>query len=275
MRDECSNIGQAISVGHSVPPVFFPGIHQPGDARHFDRACISINRIRGRKKPIDCAEVLVDSAAFTELLLYGHYRHGVEVYARELHRLHTAGVVRIAAAVAQDYMCEAFMLEKTGMTIDQHQRLTIERYDVLKADLDRLFGGECPFPVLPVLQGYAPEDYARHVAMYGDRLTPGMWVGVGSVCKRNGSPAKVAAVLWAIKAIRPDLRLHGFGVKSTSLLNAGVRALLSTADSMAWSFAARKQGRDGNSWKEAAAFVEKIRETSARHPTPWQMGFQF
>jgi hypothetical protein len=240
---------------------FFVGLHQPSDAHRFDDACISINRLRGRKKPIEGVKVLVDSGAFTELNLYGRYRHSVDEYAAELHRLHTAGVVNIEAAVAQDYMCEAFMLEKTGMTVEQHQQLTIERYDALVAALERLFGGTVPFPVVPVLQGYAPADYVRHVVDYGDRLKPGMWVGVGSVCKRNGTPEAIAAVLRAIKEVRPDLQLHGFGVKKTSLLNYVVRKLLATADSMAWSFAARKQGRDPNDWREAKAFVRVIMDT--------------
>lgn len=243
---------------------FLVGLHQPSDAKHFDFACISINRLWGRKKPLGPVLVLVDSGAFMELLLHGEYRESVEAYAAELYRLWTDGVVRILAAVAQDYMCEAFMLAKTGLTIADHQRLTIERYDALVAALERLFGGVVPFRVLPVLQGYAPADYVRHVHAYGDRLAEGMWVGVGSVCKRNGSPEKIVAVLKAIKSIRPDLLLHGFGVKITALMHDGVRRLLSTADSMAWSFAARKQGRDPNSWEEAARFCAAIAEIVSR-----------
>jgi hypothetical protein len=242
---------------------FFVGLHQPADAKHFSLACISINRLRGRKKPISCPRVLVDSAAFTELNLHGTYRHDVEEYATELFRLHSTGVVRIAAAVAQDYMCEPFMLAKTGLTVDDHQRLTIERYDDLVASLDRLFDGACPFPVMPVLQGYDPADYVRHVAAYGDRLRDRMWVGVGSVCKRNGAPAKIVAVLECINAVRPDLALHGFGVKYTALEHPGVRALLTTADSMAWSFAARRQGRNANCWREALSFVASIESIDA------------
>jgi hypothetical protein len=78
------------------------------------------------------------------------------------------------------------------------------------------------------------------------------------VCKRNAEPIAVAAVLRAIKGVRPDLRLHGFGVKTTSLRALGVRELLYSADSMAWSLAARKQGRDANDWREALAFTAAI-----------------
>ena len=132
------------------------------------------------------------------------------VYAAQLHRLHTQAVVQIAVASCQDYMCEPFMLAKTGLTVLDHQRLTIERYDALVDELDRLFDGVVPFKVLPVLQGFTIADYLRHIDMYGDRLTLGMWVGVGSVCKRQGRPAVIEDLLCAIKEVRPDLRLHGF-----------------------------------------------------------------
>jgi hypothetical protein len=82
-----------------------------------------------------------------------------------------------------------------------------------------------------------------------------MWVGVGSVCKRNGRPEKILAVLSAIKAIRPDLRLHGFGVKRISLGDPRVREMLWSSDSMAWSFAARYEGRSANSVHEALAYA--------------------
>lgn len=250
---------------------FYVGLHQPADAVHFERACISIKRLWGRKKPVACGDVIIDSGAFTELHLFGAYRRGVEEYAAELYRLHMNGVVQIAAAVAQDYMCEPFMLAKTGLTIAAHQRLTIERYDALVAELDRLFEGNRPFPVMPVLQGYAPKDYVRHLEMYGDRLKHGMWVGVGSVCKRNGSPEQIVEVLCAIRALRPNLKLHGFGVKQTALRHPGIRMLLNTADSMAWSFAARKQGRDGNSWREAQRFAETIAKVAELPDAPWQL----
>ena len=43
--------------------------------------------------------------------------------------------------------------------------------------------------IMPVLQGYKPEEYIEHLNMYGSRPSLGAWVGVGSVCKRNGDIA--------------------------------------------------------------------------------------
>jgi hypothetical protein len=156
-------------------------------------------------------------------------------------------------------MCEAFILAKTGLTVCDHQRLTVERYDaLLRADTGVY--------ILPVLQGYRPEEYVQHIRMYGDRLKPGMWIGVGSVCKRNGDPRAIEDVLLAIHAERPDLRLHGFGLKSTALKSGIVDQLLFTADSMAWSYAARMKGRNGNSWKEARAWSDRITDRWVQRP---------
>lgn len=243
--------------------LFYPGLHHPGDARHFPRACVSVRALARRRKPLGCDEVLLDSGAFTEINLHGGYRFPVREYADEIRRLHGAGAVKIIAAVSQDYMCEPFMLAKTGLTVEDHQRLTIERYDALVAE-------NLPVPVMPVLQGYAPSDYVRHLKAYGNRLEAGAWVGVGSVCKRNGRPEQVLDVLYAIKTERPDLRLHGFGVKQTSLQHPGVRELLYSADSMAWSYAARREGRNANDWREAQTFSERIERILSVGRQPWQ-----
>jgi hypothetical protein len=228
---------------------FYIGLHQPSDARHFDHAFISINRIRDRKGPFEVRDWIMDSGAFTEIATHGHYRHGVEAYAAQIARWKGNG--NLIAAVAQDYMCEPFIVAKTGLSVPEHQRLTIERYDALLAC-------DAGAYIMPVLQGFQPADYAAHVRAYGDRLAVGAYVGVGSVCKRNGKPAAILAVLDAIKAVRPDLLLHGFGLKTTALTCAPIADLLFSADSMAWSFAARKEGRSPNDWREAERFCARI-----------------
>lgn len=196
--------------------LFFPGIHQPGDAQHFELACISVNRLGTRRKPVPCGKVLGDSGAFTKVSKFGGYPESPEVYAGKVHRLQSAGVVAYVAVVSEDYMCEPFVLAKTGLTIPDHQRLTIERYDALRAELVRLYGGEPPFEIMPVLQGFAVEDYLRHIEQYGDRLTPGMWVGVGSVCKRQGDVSVIEDLLQAIKEVRPDFRREADGAPESA-----------------------------------------------------------
>ncbi len=227
---------------------FFCGLHHVSDAHRFPRAFISVNRLKDRRGDFAANDWVLDSGAFTQVTQHGKFLMGVEEYAHQVWRWRACG--NLLRAVSQDYMCEPFVLEITGLSVEEHQRLTIERYDRLRA--------LCGDIVMPVLQGYAPEEYARHVAMYGDRLKFGMWVGVGSVCKRNGTPSAGLQVLRAVRKERPDLNLHGFGLKKTALQEAGIRDILYSADSMAWSYAARMAGRNGNDWREAMRFFNEI-----------------
>lgn len=230
--------------------IFFLGIHHPASAAAVPYAFVSVHALRGRKSGFPANEWIMDSGAFSTIERHGAYPDPVSTYAAEIRRF--AGCGRLLAAVSEDYMCEAWMLAKTGLTVPDHQRLTIERYDALLAE------DTAGVYVMPVLQGYTPAEYVAHVRAYGDRLGPGAWAGVGSVCKRNTTPAAIEDVLLAIKAERPDLRLHGFGVKITSLASSLVRDLLATADSMAWSFSARKQGRNQNDVQEAIRYARRV-----------------
>jgi hypothetical protein len=231
------------------------GLHQPSDAAKVKLpAFISVHRLEDRKSNFEVGDWILDSGAFTTISKHGGYPAPVSEYAKHVKRWLDCG--RLLAAVAQDFMCEPHMLAKTGLTVADHQRLTIERYDALIAEETGVY-------IMPVLQGYQPAEYVSHIRQYGDRLKPDMWVGVGSVCKRNGNRSAIRAVLHEIKRERPDLRLHGFGIKTTSLADGYIRSMLYSADSMAWSFAARKQGRNGNSWREAETFARRIEASPA------------
>jgi hypothetical protein len=235
---------------------FFVGLHQPSDARHFDSAFISVARLRGRKSAFPVGDWIMDSGAFTEVARNGAYRHDVSQYAAEIERWRGNG--RLLAAVSQDWMCEPFVVARTGLSAKLHQQLTIERYIALRHATSAY--------VMPVLQGYQPAEYVDHLRQYGSLLAHGAWVGVGSVCKRNGDVRAIETVLLAVHRTRPDLRLHGFGLKTTALGSGLVRKLLHTADSMAWSFSARRQGRNANDWREARAFAERIESMSYQMP---------
>jgi len=227
---------------------FYVGLPQPAAAQHFKRAFVSVNRLRGRTKLLGAKKWIMDSGAFTELSTYGQYRHTVEEYAEQVNRwTHDPALVCV---VSQDYMCEPFIIAKTGLSVHVHQVRTIERYEEL---LQRT-----KLSVMPVLQGYEVKDYLRHVKMYGGLLPQNAYVGVGSICKRNINVGTIAEILTAIKDLRPDIRLHGFGLKITSLASRSVQDALESADSMSWSFAARINGRDQNDWREAKKFVDQI-----------------
>lgn len=252
-------------VGYSVPNVnggygmsrsgFYIGIHRPTLCPYFSRSFVSVNQVGDRGSGFGASSWIMDSGAFTEVTTHGRFRYTTEHYANQIKRLTRTRT--LLAAVTQDYMCEGFVLAKTGMTVTDHQRLTVERYDSLVSHLSRL---KCGTYLIPVLQGYDPHEYVEHLHRYDGRLPNGAWVGVGSVCKRNADPEAVYRVLDAILTVRPDLRLHGFGLKTTALGDPRVVKCLHTADSMAWSFAARYSGRDANGLQEALEFWNRVND---------------
>lgn len=228
---------------------FFIGLSHPEHAWAFSSTMISVNALRRRKRDFRANSWIMDSGGFTELLNHGRYRMTVDDYIGQIDRWQHCG--HLQAAVSMDFMCEPFILLKRKMTVQDHQALTIEHYREITQWVDEVY-------VMPVIQGFSPESYASHVRQYGSLLSIGQWTGVGSVCRRNDTPDAVEDVLLAIKRERPDLRLHGFGLKLTALQRETVRCLLYSSDSMAWSYAAKKENEDPHDPRRALDYAERV-----------------
>ena len=224
-----------------MTPLIYVGLDRPADAAHLDRVMLSYNSLERRQSCFEVGRWILDSGAFTRVVS-GKGHVAVKQYAAAVRRWRGCG--QLEAAVPQDYMCEPIALRATGKTVNEHQLLTTARWLALRDAVPEQY-------VLPVLQGWTPQDYQRHVDQIDAELPKGAWVGVGSVCKRQGAPTAISAVLTAILEVRPDLLLHGFGVKATALALTDIRARFHSIDSMAWSYAARRQGRNQHDWREA------------------------
>ena len=168
----------------------------------------------------------LDSGGFTELHKYGGWRLSAVDYAEKVRR-YAEDVGRLEWVAPQDWMCERSALTATGLTVAEHQRLTVENF----LELRQLLGDV----VVPVLQGWELADYLDHAEQYersGVDLEAERLVGVGSICRRDADAA-IAALLGVLHPIR----LHAFGVKGAALVANADR--LASADSMAWSWQAR------------------------------------
>ena len=213
-------------------PIIYAGIHQPSMAERIPHAMLSVNRLIDRKSNFKAQDWILDSGAFSRIIRQqGHLP--IDQYANQVKRwANSCG--NLQAAVTQDYMCEPEILLLTGMTVAEHQTLTTENFLKLRELVQEVH-------VMPVIQGYEPGEYAKHTRDLSPHLEDQAWVGVGSVCRRQGRPLQVARVISAILGVRPDLRLHGFGVKTTALQNSSVALRLHSVDSMAWSYSARRR----------------------------------
>lgn len=212
---------------------FYLGTHLPNWLRReeFRHVPLFVSRrtlARYKKLPRAIGAWALDSGGFTELSMFGKWTVPAKEYARNVERFR-AEVGPIDFAAPQDWMCEPWITRKTGLTVEEHQRRTV-------ANLIELRSLGCD--VIPVLQGWTVAEYHRHVEMYdraGLDLRAERLVGVGSVCRRQGTE-EGARIIRSLAAL--GLLLHGFGIKSGGLRM--IHRYLATADSLAWSFTARR-----------------------------------
>jgi hypothetical protein len=214
---------------------FILGTHRPNWLHEGSRVAkpsgplfVSVRQMQGRRKsayPVGDTPFALDSGGFTELRKFKGWKTTVAEYAAYVQRV-AAETMTLMWAASQDYMCEADALAATGLDVQQRQELTIARF----LELRRLAPS---VRWVPVLQGVTNADYVRHVRMYeaaGVRLRSMRVVGLGSVCRRQGTP-EIAEL--ARELAEMGLWLHGFGVKLDGLRWAA-EWFVST-DSLAWS----------------------------------------
>ncbi|WP_220133038.1 deazapurine DNA modification protein DpdA family protein [Streptomyces ipomoeae] len=238
---------------------------------------ISRNRLKNRRSfPRARAPWALDSGGFTELRDHGRWRLTAEEYAAEVRRYADA-IGQLDWAAPMDWMCEPWVIEGgyharqyfvgTGLSVEEHQRLTVDNYLEL-----RRIAPDLPF--IPVLQGWQLADYLRCVEMYeeaGVDLRAQPVVGLGSVCRRQAT-AEINEIVTTLAG--GGLRLHGFGVKTAGISDYG--DLLSSSDSMAWSFGARYEERLSQCTHKARncancsdyALAWRRRVLASRPPTP-------
>ena len=187
--------------------------------------------MKRRTFPRAIAPWSLDSGSFTELTLHGRWTLSPAAYVAEVRRYRDE-IGMMDWSAPQDLMCESFMLARTGLSVAEHQRLTVANLLELRSLAPEL-------PIIPVLQGYTFGDYLDCAELYdraGIDIAAEPLVGLGSVCRRQNT----TRVAHLVAHLADDgLRLHGFGFKRTGLAAAGEH--LTSADSLAWSYHARRE----------------------------------
>lgn len=228
---------------------FYLGTHMPNWLWHEDfhgvPLFVSNNVLRRRKGAFQKAQTswALDSGGFSEIKANGRWTVTPQEYIDKIER-YVDELGNLDWAAPQDWMCEPVMLAKTGLTVLEHQQRTVDNYLTLTSMAPHL-------PFVPVLQGFEVDEYERCVKLYeaaGVDLTMQRTVGIGSVCRRQGTN-EIDGLITDLT--RHGIKMHGFGVKTVGLAKYG--PLLTSADSMAWSFGGRYEAAlDGCSHKNCA-----------------------
>ncbi|MET9120004.1 hypothetical protein [Streptomyces sp. NPDC004528] len=212
---------------------FFLGTHIPSWLATTDVPLfVSHRRLAGRRGfPRALHSWALDSGGFTEISMHGEWTTSTTDYISAVRR-YSQEIGKLRWASPQDWMCEPWITEKTGLSVAEHQARTVGNYLDLRSAAPDL-------PFVPVLQGWDRADYERCIELYekaGVDLAAQRVVGLGSVCRRQHMD-EAADIVGDITS--RGIRVHGFGFKITGLRKVG--HLLTSSDSMAWSFHARKR----------------------------------
>jgi hypothetical protein len=157
----------------------------------------------------------LDSGGFTEIFRFGKYTFSsAEYYEYILNH-------DIDHFATMDYPCEPIVLQKTGKTVNEHIVMTVE------SNLDLM---DCA-GVVPVIQGYAVDDYIYCCDLINDYGGEKPLMAIGTMCKRT-KVADAIAILQAVSKEFPHSQFHAFGLKKNFLPK--VKDMIYSSDSIAW-----------------------------------------
>jgi hypothetical protein len=236
-----------------APLRFYLGVHRPRWLAISDVRLFIARQAFGKmtKLPRARSPWALDSGGFTELNKHGRWTRTAREYVDDVRRLRDE-VGQLEWAAPQDWMCEEFVIRKTGLSVEEHQRRTVDNFVELRSMAPDL-------PIAPVLQGWTSGSYLECAELYeraGVNLSAEAVVGVGSVCRRQSTD-----LLHRVAMRLDDLgltNLHGFGLKKTGL-RSWSGAVFRSADSLAWSFSERRQGTGmQNDFDTALAWREEM-----------------
>ncbi|MBN2569394.1 MAG: hypothetical protein JXB42_08190 [Deltaproteobacteria bacterium] len=193
---------------------------------------VSYRQLSKRKRYVKAiGKWALDSGAFSEIHNFGKWKTTPEEYAYKV-QIFSEEIGNLEWASIQDWICTPLVLKKTGMSIEQHQRKTIESYCNLTQIAPQI-------KWIPILQGWDVGSYFAHARMYeaeGISLKNEKIVGVGSLAGRQSSKL-LPQLLSALQ--QKEISIHAFGLSISGLINT--HPFIKSADSMAWSFIARRR----------------------------------
>lgn len=233
---------------------FYLGTHQPNwlwNGNALGPMFVAAHRMKRKSAfPPSTVPFALDSGGFNHLLREGKWTTSPREYAEHAQRI-MVETGKMEWAAVQDWVCAPPVLAKTGRTVEDHQKLTLESYFELQHLAPRV-------KWTPILQGSSKDDYLRHVEMHeeaGVKLEELDVVGVGSVAPRQ-TQDMVVELFEELNS--RGINLHGFGIKLEGLRRS--LPFLRSSDSMAWSFHARKNGGDRNGQPDAERYRKLVED---------------
>jgi hypothetical protein len=174
--------------------------------------------------PPNTDKFFIDSGGYQFINKYGEYPFSPQEYVEYVDKLSPD------MFAVMDHPCEKQVLDKHNVTVKEQIHRTIDNHiNILEL--------EPKTKLIPVIQGWKPEDYIYCIDVMKEHDLLSDYVAVGSLCTRKKIVTPV------LKNILPNLpkgtKIHGFGLKISNLKDKFVFDSLYSSDSMAWLFVHR------------------------------------
>lgn len=174
------------------------------------------------------ADHALDSAGFVAQMLYGGYPWSCDAYGE------LVAAIKPTWWAARDYCCEPEIASSPEIVRERIERTVASLVECMEMAVRRGLQ-----PPMPVLQGWAADDYQRCADLMGELPE---FVGLGSVCRRklSGAAGLLAIIEHLDRRLPKGVRLHLFGVKGQAIEILAGHPRIKSVDSMAWDSQARK-----------------------------------
>lgn len=225
--------------------------------RQLEEPNVMLNYATKNNQPWDGIQRLfIDSGGYSFMVGKGEYETSDRRYLKHI-RDYCPEIFAL-----RDYPCEPDVLDEHGRTVEDHQQRTLARHINL---LDLIDDTPVPGQPVAVLQGWTIDDYVECVDLFRDHGVLTDYVGIGSVCRRH-QEAEIRRVILAVADALPNgTDLHAFGVKADVLDYPDVRAVLTSADSMAFQYSAqwtalKRKGEGNRTFRDTALEYLKMKQ---------------
>lgn len=207
--------------------------------------------------------LFIDSGGFYSSMITGGYTKTDEEYLQFIEK----NMPEYFAL--RDYPCEPQLLKKHNLTIKENIQRTVDNHLTL---LDLLPKYQIISEAIPVIQGWVKEDYLDCIDAFNDQGLISNYMAIGSVCRRTATN-NIREIVVSVRDNIPSwVRLHGFGLKLTSLKDLAIWKALYSVDSGAWDYVARWKKFRGEetsipdaSINAAVDYITKIKRLHEKH----------
>jgi len=196
-------------------------------------------------------EIFLDSGGFSFFTKYSDYPFTVREYVKWICEMQKVNNGKVKYAAIMDYPCEPSINRKAFKTNKERIEKTVE-------NAIKCFENEIPAKWIPVLQGYALDEYIFCLDLYKEHGILTDYIAIGSMCKRSNI-SEIVKIVYEIKKVYRG-KIHVFGLTIKALRNVALFNLIHSCDTIGYTFACKSAKETFEKMNELIKKIECLKK---------------